>query len=282
MPFPARIPFFWMGPVIPVVFFAACAPRSVSPLQASFSKGKPYYRVEVDSLGRKHGAERWWFETGNPRYSADNVHGRRHGVYQAWYTDGSPWYKGRDSLGVAVDTLFAWRPNGRLQLIRVFEAGETVSYEAVDTSGVTRAERIRLDALDAGKARDSAGVLETARRAALSEWAKRVRATVETYWIPPRSKGSRGLQAHRAVATLRVGADGRVLNVGWAERSASRAFNEKADKALRRIKKLPPLPAEAAGQPIELRYEFVSAGSSTRRARPFAPADTSGAETSLD
>jgi hypothetical protein len=92
MPFPARIAFF-----LPVVFFAACAPRSPSLLQGSFPSGKPYYRVETDSLGRKHGAEQWWFDNGNPRYSARNVDGRRDGLYQAWYADGKPWYRGRDS-----------------------------------------------------------------------------------------------------------------------------------------------------------------------------------------
>jgi TonB family protein len=168
-------------------------------------------------------------------------------------------------------------------LIRVFASGETVSYEAVDSTGVTRAERLRLDAGNAAKARDSAEVLETQRRAALAGWARRVRATVETYWIPPRRGEFKGLQAHRAVATLRVGADGRVLSVGWGERSASKAFNDKADKALRRVRRLPPLPPEAAGEPIELRYEFVSAKSREKgRPRSFAPADTSGAETSLD
>ena len=254
MPLSTRIAFF-----LPVLFFAACASRSPMLLKGSFPSGQPYYRIEIDSSGRKHGSEQWWFDNGKPRYAARNTHGARDGAYQAWYTDGTPWYKGRDSLGVAVDTLQAWRPNGVLQIIRVFEAGETVSYEALDTTGVPRAERLRLDSLYALSSRDS---VETARRAALSAWSRRVRASVETYWIPPRSEG---LKAHRAVAELRVDPNGVVLGVGWAERSASKAFNDKADKALRRIKRLPPLPAEAATGPISLRYEFVSAGAGKSR-----------------
>lgn len=277
----SRVPAFLYS-VGSAVFFAACVSRPPSVLQSGFPSGKPWYRVEIDSLGRKHGTEEWWFESGAPRYRAVNTHGRRDGTYQAWYPGGGLWYRGRDSVGVPVDTLWGWRPDGRLQRIQVFAAGKTESYEAVDTSGVTRAERLRLDAANALKTRDSAEVRETRRRAALADWARRVRATVETYWIPPR-RDAKGLRAHRAVATLRVGADGRVLSVGWAERSDSKAFNDKADKALRRVRRLPPLPPEAAGEPLELRYEFVSAkGKELRRARSFAPADTAGEETTLD
>jgi TonB family protein len=233
-------------------------------LKGAHPSGIPRYQIAVDSSGRKHGAENWWFDNGKMRYQAANVHGVRHGEYQAWYPNGNPWYRGRDSMGIHRDTLRSWRPDGRLEAIRVFQGGLVVFLESIDASGLSRedqrrfAEENRRAATEAGmKAQDSIGASEKVRRNSLSLWSMRVRTSVETYWIPPKRKGAAD---HKAVARIRVRQDGLITDVTWLEKSAWTAFNEKAAKALRRMKRFPPLPAEAGVGPLEVRYEFVSLG----------------------
>jgi TonB family protein len=249
-------------PGLAALFFACSRPPSV--LNGTYPSGVPKYQIAVDAEGKKHGAEAWWFDNGQARYRASNVHGIRHGEYQAWYPNGNPWYRGRDSMGVHRDTLKSWKPNGRPDVIRLFDRGRVVTIESIDSSGLTQAEKQRnLDAA-AERGRDSTQAWAAARRNSLGLWSLRVRASVETYWIPPKRKGS---VDHKAVARIRVQGDGRITDVTWLQKSAWPAFNEKAAKALRRMKKFPPLPAEAvpasAGMTagtIDVRYEFVSLG----------------------
>jgi TonB family protein len=246
-------------PGLAALFFACSKPPSA--LKGSYPSGVPKYDIAVDSAGRKHGLENWWFDNGKARYRAFNVHGIRHGEYQAWYPNGNPWYQGRDSMGVHRDTLRAWRQDGRLQAIRVFQGGTVVFLESVDSSGLSKEDKRRLEAEAEAKLRDSAQAWTSTRKNSLGLWSLRVRTSVETYWIPPKRNGS---VDHKAVARIRVQGDGRITDVTWLQKSAWPAFNDKAAKALRRMKKFPPLPTEAGAGPLDVRYEFVSLGNKAK------------------
>lgn len=240
-----------------------------SRLEGRHPDGAPRYSVSVDTLGRKHGRERWWHENRRLQVEATWVEGRRDGVYRAWYPDGTPWYEGRDSLGVAVDTLRVWHPNGRLQSLSVYARGAPASLETWDTAGYTPAQRAQLDAeeaerADARRRADSMGVAQAARQAALALWVPRVRATVETWWKLPESQKS---IPHRAVARLRVSPHGGLLDVTWVEKSGSREFDRRAAQALAKIRKFPPPPPELGSEPITLRYEFATSGKGEARKR---------------
>lgn len=233
-------------------------------LKGSYPNGVPKYQIAVDSAGKKHGAEYWWFDNGKARYQAFNVHGIRHGEYQAWYPNGALWYRGRDSLGTHRDTLKSWKADGRLDAIRIFNRGLLVYLESIDSSGLTKQdqgrvaeERRRFAAAVEAKTQDSATAADKARRNTLGMWSLRVRTSVETYWIPPKRSGS---VDHKAVARIRVRQDGSIESVTWLEKSAWKAFNDKAERALKRMKRFPPLPTEAGAGPLDVRYEFVSLG----------------------
>lgn len=249
----------------------ACAfpARKASVLQGKHAGGSRQYRVEVDGAGRHHGWERWWYENGRIRSEAFWVRGRRDGVYQAWYPDGTPWYRGRDSLGVAVDTVRVWYPHGGLQSLAVYERGQTVFLETWDSAGRTAAEQARWRAQEAarreaGRVADSAAQAQAARAAALADWIPRVRTTVETYW-----KVSEGMKKtpRRAVARLRVSPEGRLLGVTWIEKSGSPEFDRRAAQALAKIRRFPPPPPELGAEPLTLRYEFATTGSGAARRR---------------
>ena len=242
------------------VFLTACS-RPPSVLKGAYPSGIPKYQISIDSAGKKHGVENWWFDNGKARYQATNRHGIRHGEYQAWYPNGNLWYKGYDSLGVHRDTLRAWRQDGRLQAIRVFKGGLVVYLESIDASGLSVEDKRRVEEearrASAESETESALASEKLRRTSLSLWSLRVRTSVETYWIPPKRKGTTD---HKAVARIRVQNDGLITNVTWLEKSAWPAFNDKAARALKRMKRFPPLPSEAGAGPLEVRYEFVSLG----------------------
>jgi TonB family protein len=249
-------------PGLTALFLGCSKPPSV--LKGSYPTGIPKYQIAVDPAGKKHGAEYWWFDNGKARYMARNVHGIRDGEYQAWYPNGNLWYQGRDSLGVHLDTLFSWRQDGRREAIRVFRGGTVVFLESVDASGLSSGdlrriaeEKRRAEAAAEMKLQDSAQAWAALRRTSLSLWSLRVRTSVETYWIPPKRKGPTD---HKAVARIRVHGDGKILEVTWLQKSAWPAFNDKAARALRRMKKFPPLPTEAGAGPLDIRYEFISLG----------------------
>jgi TonB family protein len=255
------------------LFLSTCA--SKSPLQGTYPAGSPHYRVETDSLGRKHGLERWWHENGVMKSEATWRGGVRDGAYRAWYPDGTPWYAGRDSLGVPLDTLRVWHPNGKLRSLSVFVAGEPVRLDEYDTAGLTteesrvRAEDARRRALEAsvGFARkrraDSLATLDASRAHALQNWSAQVRSTVETWWSLPE-----GLKKtpRRATARLRVARDGTLLGVTWTSKSGSRDFDARAARALAKVRKLPPVPPQVAA-PLELSYTFTTSGVAQPRRR---------------
>jgi len=239
------------------------------PLEGKHPNGKPRYFVDIDSLGRKHGVERWWHENGNLRSEAHWVGGRRSGDYRAWYQNGVSWYRGRDSLGVPVDSLVFWHPGGQLQSVSVYLRGKPVSLETWDTAGYTPAQRARWEAEEAARlvARrraDSLGVAQATRNAALALWVPRVRATVETYWKLPEFQKK---APRRAVARLRVSPYGSLLDVTWLEKSGSAEFDRRAALALAKIRKFPAPPAELGTDPLNLRYEFVTPGFGGARKR---------------
>jgi TonB family protein len=238
-------------------------------LTGKYPTGVQRYHVEVDSLGRKHGSERWWHDNGRPRTEASWVAGVREGVYRAWHPDGTLWYEGRDSLGVPVDTLRFWHPNGQLQSLSTFLRGQPASLETWDAEGLTAAQRAQRDADEAERVRkqrliDSLGVAQVARNAALALWVPRVRATVETYWKVPESMKK---TPRRAVARLRVAPSGALLDVTWLEKSGSAEYDRRAAQALTKIRKFPPPPPELGSAPISLRYEFTTVGTGAPRRR---------------
>jgi len=263
---------FLSGLFIGALFGACAIPGSRSSssiLKGNHPAGNPRYYVEVDSLGRKHGLERWWWENGKPRTEARYVGGRRDGDYRAWYQDGTPWYAGRDSLAVPMDTLQYWHPGGQVKSISVYLRGKPISLETWDTAGFTPAQRAQQLAEQTERARalrraDSLGVLEGVRRAALATWVPRVRATVETYWKLPESQKN---VSRRAVARLRVSPYGSLLDVTWLEKSGSPEFDRRAALALAKIRKFPPPPPELGTEPLNVRYEFTTVGVGSARKR---------------
>lgn len=273
----AMRPFFVLSRIVPVLtglVFSGCATLGlqgggVQPLQGKYPSGKPHYFVDRDSLGHKHGVERWWYENGNLRSEARWVGGRRSGDYQAWYQSGTPWYRGRDSLGVPLDSLVFWHPNGQHQSVSVYVRGKPVSLETWDTAGYTPAQRAQLEAEEAARTAarrraDSLGVAQAVRNAALALWVPRVRATVETYWKLPEAQKK---VPRRAVARLRVSPYGSLLDVTWLEKSGSVEFDRRAALALAKIRKFPAPPAELGTDPLNLRYEFVTPGFGAPRKR---------------
>ena len=255
--------FIWPG--LTALLFACSQPPSV--LKGAYPSGIPHYQIALDSAGKKHGVESWWFDNGKARYQARNVHGLRNGEYQAWYPNGTLWYQGRDSMGVHRDTLRSWRQDGSLEALRIFQGGLVVYQESIDVTGLSREDKRRIDeekrrraAETDVKALDSTATSDRLRRNSLSLWSLRVRTSVETYWIPPKRKGTAD---HKAVARIRVQRDGLITDVTWLQKSAWTAFNDKAARALRRMKRFPPLPVEAGAGPLDVRYEFVSLGKKT-------------------
>jgi hypothetical protein len=258
-----------------VLFLLSCASNTRNRLQGKYPAGSPQYSVAIDSLGRKHGPERWWHANGALKSEAVWRAGLRDGAYRAWYPDGTPWYAGRDSLGVPVDTLRTWHPNGRLHTLSVFAAGEPVSLQEYDTAGLTseetrvRAELQRREA-EATAARaaerrraDSLAAADAARARALQAWSGRVRAAVETWWsVPEKLKKV----PRRATARLRVARDGTLLGVTWTEKSGSKAFDARAARALAKVRRLPVVPPEIAA-PLELSYAFTTTGAAMPRHR---------------
>ncbi len=265
-----------LSALVGLLLLTACAspgwffsPALPPPLKGKHPGGGPRYHVEVDDEGRKHGTERWWHENGQLQSEARWIGGRRDGDYRAWYPHGTPWYAGRDSLGVAVDTLRVWHPNGRLQSLSVHDGGETVFLETWDSAGHTSAERARLDTAEAERLRaareaDSVATVQAMRAVALAAWVPRVRATVETYWKLPESMKK---TPRRAVARLRVSPHGSLLDVTWIEKSGSAEFDRRAAQALAKIRKFPPPPPELGQEPLNLRYEFATTGSGSARRR---------------
>lgn len=265
--------FIWV--LFPAIILFSCAPRKPLILQGNHPGGAPRYSIEIDSLGRKHGVERWWHENGALKSEAAWRAGVRDGAYRAWYPDGTPWYEGRDSLGIPADTLRYWHPNGRLHTLSVYVAGEPVRLDEYDTAGLPSEEtRVRLDeerrrALEAtagyaGKRRaDSLAALDAARARALQAWSGQVRSLVETWWSLPENLRK---TPRRATARLRVARDGALLSVQWTSKSGSREFDTRAARALAKVKKLPAVPTEIAA-PLELSYAFTTPGVSAPRRR---------------
>jgi TonB family protein len=266
-----------LGIVWSFLLLACAAPnRAPAPyrLQGKYSTGIDHYQIDYDAQNRKHGIERWWYAGGNKKSEAIWRTGLRDGAYTAWYADGTLWYAGRDSLGKPVDTLRFWYPNGMRKSVSVFVAGEPVFLETYDVEGLTASERAKRDAeererlavaqrrMEAQRRADSLEALEGPRRRALATWSSLVRLKVETYWNLPESQKK---VARRTVARIRVAPNGNVLTVTWAEKSGSKEFDRRAAKALAKMKKLPPLPAELGTTPLEIRYAFTTPGKAQPR-----------------
>lgn len=273
----AKLPGLLSGFAFSLLLLACAAPGpnpAPTTLQGKYPAGSPHYQIDLDAQGRKHGTERWWYENGKPKTEATWQAGRRTGDYRAWYVDGTPWYAGRDSLGIPVDTLRFWHPNGKPKSLSVFSGGAPVFLETRDIEGLTGPERAQRDAeererLAAAQARmaaqrraDSIEALEAPRRRALAAWTSLVRAKVESYWNLPESQKK---VARRTVARIRVSPGGSMLSVAWTEKSGSKEFDRYAARALSRVRRFPPLPAELGTVPLEIRYAFTTPGKAQPR-----------------
>jgi hypothetical protein len=240
-----------------------CAGGKTRLQEGQYPGGKPRYRIEIDDQGRKHGRETWWHESGAKKFEAEHEHGRRHGVFQAWYSDAKLWYRGREDQGRTQDSLIYWHANGKLKTVAVFRDGIQLSRVDYDESGnPTRTSNEPLaDALAAKPNEDS---LKTSRlrQEGIAEWSRRVRATVESYWVLPKElvKGQ-----YRSVAKIRVARDGKMLQVSWPQKSPSAMFNNLALSALKKVKKFPVFPETVPDPDLEIQYEFVTPGMAPKR-----------------
>ena len=225
--------------------------------EGAYPSGKPQYRVEFDAEGRKHGKETWWYENGGEMYEAENEHGLRHGPYQAWYQDGKPWYQGMDAHGRAQDTLIYWFPNGALKTFAVFREGIQIARRDFDSTGA--AVGPQLETVDEFSRKKSEDSLRTRRlrEEGIAQWSRRVRSTVESYWVLPKEMIK---NSHRAVAKLKVRRNGEILEVSWVEKSPSNPFNNLAQKALKNIRRLPAFPSTVPDKDLDIQYEFVTPG----------------------
>lgn len=248
-----------------ILFLVGCAAQkgAIRVNEGEYSPGKPKYRIEIDRDGVKNGSEAWWYENGSPKYQAHFEHGVRNGIYQAWYPEGNLWYQGHDVHGVAQDTLIYWYPNGRIKTWALFRDGTQVERADFDSLGNSKkaSTEILAEALSR-KRGEEAAEKERQRQAGIQEWSRRMRATVESYWSLPREMVK---NQYRSVAKIQVRRNGEILAITWIEKSPSASFNSLAQKALKKIKKLPEFPASIPDNDLVVQYEFVTPGTQARR-----------------
>lgn len=247
-------------------FFWHCA-ATVKPQQGFYASGKPRYAIERDKAGNKVGFERWWHENGQLKYEANFTDGFRHGRYAAFYPDGKPWYQGYEIMGRPESTLTYWHPNGKVRSRAFFRQGIQLSREDFDEQGISLAAKQEAEAESAEKAAYRADSLRAAkaRERALSAWSKRVRATVESHWVVPKQLAAKG--PLKSVARLKISRHGQIESVRWVSKSPVSAFNTLAENTFKKVKRLPPFPAEVKEPSLDLEYAFVSGGQASAKAR---------------
>lgn len=243
-------------------FFAACSSTSHRLEKDFYSPQHPKYIIETDDEGRKDGHEIWWYPNGAKKYEATNRLGLREGRYTAWFEDGAKWYEGYEYHGKPESTLTYWYPNGKPKSQALFRDGIQLERKDWDEAGKLQAPRNVWTGASGAVDEESE---ETARlrQAALRMWALRVRQTVESYWRP--GKQFEREVPHKAVAKIQVDREGRILQVTWAQKSDSPAFNAMAQQTFKKIKRMPPFPPQVKEATLDIQYEFVSQGKAAPR-----------------
>lgn len=252
------------GAVLALLLPIACSSTKVQEGFYAGSKSRPKYSIQVDKQGKKEGRERWWHPDGRLKYEAINRGGVRDGRFTAWYPDGAKWYEGYERHGKPESTLTYWHPNGRVKSRALFRDGIQLEREDWDEAGRLLTPRNPRTAPSPEPAAESAEEASRLRQAGLRIWAMRVRQTVESYWRLPGELSGKPL---RSIARIKVGSDGRILEVTWLEKSRSSSFNTLAQQTFRKIKRFPPFPPEVKEEALEIQYEFVSQGRSEPRRR---------------
>lgn len=239
------------------------------------------YAIERDNQGRKQGHETWWYSDGKKKYAAVFKAGTRDGKFTSWYSSGKTWYEGFEKMGRPESTLTYWNQDGSIRSQAFFRNGIQLERRDYDAEGrligtPSHVEPESLAVPDVDKESRVAG--ERLRQAALKVWAMRVRQTVEGYWaLPTKFEQER---PYRAIAKIKVGRDGKILGITWAEKSPSADFNALAKKVFKRIHRLPAFPAQIQESSLEIQYEFISLGKQIKRRKlevretsPGGPAD---------
>jgi antitoxin component YwqK of YwqJK toxin-antitoxin module len=243
-----------------------CA-ASVKPQQGFYGSGKLRYSIDRDKDGRKIGHETWWHETGVIKYDALYQEGFRNGKYSAFYPDGKSWYQGFEIMGRPESTLTYWYPNGQVRSEVFYRQGIQMSRKDWDEHGISlnAASPIALhNEEEAARREDSIKALRD-REKALSAWGRRVRATVESFWVVPRELTLKG--PLKAVASVKVRRDGHVEEVRWVTKSSISSFNTLAANTFKKIKSLPPFPKQVSDMSLEIEYAFVSEGQGSAKSR---------------
>jgi TonB C terminal/MORN repeat variant len=233
---------------------AGCAAVPSLVEKQDYSPDHPKYAIGVDKQGRKNGSETWWHPNGLKKYAAENRDGVREGKFTAWYPDGRIWYEGYDFRGIPESTLTYWSPNGNIKSQAMFRNGIQLERRDYDEGG----NLIGVNPALLTPPQTDGDEMAHLRKASLQMWALRVRQTVESFWVLP--KQFEKDRPYRAVATIKVGKDGKILGVIWNEKSPSSVFNTLAQSTFKRIKRLPAFPPQIKDESLEIQYEFISLG----------------------
>lgn len=253
-----------------------CAGNKPHVEKGNYASGKPKYRVEMDDQNRKHGNEIWWHEGGAKKFETRYEHGVRQGVYKAWYSNGKPWYQGMDEKGLAQDTLTYWYANGYLMTMAVFRDGIQLLRLDFDSTGELAGHPTKpLSKEIQVKPNEDSIRFVRQREKGIQDWSKKVRATVESFWVLP----SELLKTpYQSVAKIRVSKMGDVLKVTWVKKSPSKIFNQIAENALKKMKRFPAFSSDIRDNELEIQYEFVTPGRLAPRRKLELRNPNSGAE----
>jgi TonB family protein len=242
-----------------LIVWSGCAGPKSNPklLEGSYPDGKQKFHVEVDSEGKKQGQEIWWYPNGNKKYEAINSAGFRSGPFKAWYLDGQPWYSGEERQGRLDGELKYFHPNGELKSRALFRDGIRLEREDFSPQGdrTQASHKILAEEIKEAEAKEKVEQ-ERRKKEATELWAQRVRATVESYWVLPKELKRQG--GNRSIVSLEVERNGKLSRIQWIKRSNSASFNSFAEKAIKKVKRLPPIPQELEDNTLTIQYEFVT------------------------
>ena len=247
-----------------MAFLIACSSTKVE--KGAYGKDRPKFSIQVDKEGKKQGKETWWHPNGQRKYEALNRNGIRDGRFTAWYSTGIKWYEGYEHHGKPESTLTYWHPNGKMKSQALYRDGIQLERKDWDENGRFVAPRSLWVGVpkDPDAVSDDKSEIARLRQQSLKLWAMRVRQTVESYWRLPKELANKPL---KATARIKVGSDGRILNVTWLQKSPVSSFNTLAQNTFKKIKKLPPFPPQVKEETLDVQYEFVSQGKAAPRSR---------------
>lgn len=255
-----RFRLLWV--LLPSAFWISCSSTKVE--EGFYPDSKPKFSLHVDKQGKKQGKEIWWHPNGQAKYEAFNKGGIRDGRFTAWYSTGIKWYEGYEHHGKPESTLTYWYPDGKMKSQALYRDGIQLERKDWDENGRFMSPRTQWTGFPKvpDGVPDSEEETSKLRQASLKLWAMRVRQTVESYWRLPRELSGKPL---RSTARIRVGSDGRILQVTWIQKSPSSSFNTLAQQTFKKIKRFPPFPPQVKDETLEVQYEFVSQGKAQPR-----------------